>query len=360
MTGEVPRVDGWEFVARVEHLPAGNVVSVAPGTSLELPDSFRRAEPVCVHCAARRARKDTFVLHKDGDLRQVGRNCLADFLRSGDPEVALRIWSVYSSVRSLLNEAQERGYGPADPRGFETVYFLACTVAAIRENGWRSKKAAAEYSLPPTADIASFIASNKPKGRTPVAEDFEEAGEVVAWVEGLEIGPDSNNDYLSNLRAAVLVGCVERRHEGIVASGVAARRRELEKAAELAANAAREAERPSSHVGVVDKRYDFRGLTVRSARTISNDWGTSLMLLLEDQEGNDLKAFVRDASFEVGDVLGGKATVKSHEEFKGRKVTTLTRPKLETGLPIQGVLSIPMVSSPPKTAPVFTDEQIPF
>jgi hypothetical protein len=359
VAGDVPRVDGWQFVARVEHHETGNIVSVAPGSLVDLPSTLRLAGASCSHCQAARNRKDTFVLYKDGEMRQVGRNCLADFLRSGDPEVALRVWSVYASMRSLLNEAAERGYGPSDPRGFSTVYFLACTVAAIREGGWISKAVASQVGRTPTADIASFIASSKPKGRTPVAEDFAEAGEVAAWIEDLA-GREDLNDYLSNLRAAVAVGCVERRHEGIVASGVAAYRRDLEKAAELAANAAREAVRPSSHVGQVDKRYDFRGLVVRSARTVTNDWGSSLMLLLEDQDGNDLKCFLRGVSFEVGDVLGGKATVKGHSEFKGRKVTDLTRCKLETGLPVQGTLPVPKVSAAPKSAPEFTDDQIPF
>lgn len=357
--GDVPRVDGWQFVARVEHHDTGNIVSCAPGSSVELPESYRLAEAHCSHCSAVRNRKDTFVLHKGGEMRQVGRNCLADFLRSGDPGIALRVWSVYASMRSLLNEAAERGYGPSDPRGFSTVYFLACTVAAIREVGWVSKASAMDTGRTPTAQIASHIASFKPKGRTPVAGDFAEAGEVVAWIEDLA-GREDLNDYMSNLRAAVALGCVERRHEGIVASGVAAYRRGLEKAAELAANAAREAVRPSSHVGITDKRYDFRGLTVREARQCNNDWGSSLMLVLEDQDGNDLKCFLRGGeSFKVGDVLGGKATVKSHDEYKGRKVTSLIRCKFETGLPVQGAL-VPKVTAAPKSAPRFEDSEIPF
>lgn len=356
--GDVPRVDGWQFVARVEHHETGNIVSTAPGSLVELPNSFRLNGASCSHCQAARNRKDTFVLYKDGDLRQVGRNCLADFLRSENPEVALRVWSVYASVRGLLNEAAETGYGADGPRGFSTVYFLACTVAAIRESGWISKASSQETGRTPTSHVASLIASTKPKGRTPVAADFAEAGEVAAWIEDLA-GREDLNDYLSNLRAAVAIGCVERRHEGIVASGVAAYRRDLEKAAETAANAAREAVRPSSHVGQVDKRYDFRGLVVRSARTVTNDWGSSLMLLLEDQDGNDLKCFLRGVDFKVGDVLGGKATVKGHAEFKGRKVTDLTRCKLEIGLPIQGTL-IPKVTAAPKSAPKFDDSEIPF
>ena len=368
VTGDVPMIAGWEFVARVEHHETGNIVSCAPGTLVELPNSYRLADASCSHCSARRNRKDTFVLYKDGDMRQVGRNCLADFLRSGDPAVALRVWSLLASVRSLLSEAQERGYGPADARGFSTLHFLACTSSVIKDRGWVSKAQARERGVIPTADVVSFAAGPRPSGKSypdwfrlqPVAEDYAEAGEVAAWIEDLA-GREDLNDYLSNLRSAVALGCVERRHEGIVASGVPAYRRELEKAAEAARNAAREAERPSAHVGVVDKRYDFRGLTVVKASPVSNDWGTSLMLLLEDQSGNDLKCFLRgDMSFAVGDVLGGKATVKSHEDFKGRKVTMLTRCKLEKGLPVQGVLPIPTVTAAPKSAPRFEDSEIPF
>jgi len=366
--GEVPRVGGWSFVARVEHHPGlGNIVTRAPSVPplTELPGALRDASPVCDHCKAARNRKDTFVLSRDGETRRVGRNCLADFVRDGSPERALRLWSLVASVESLLSEAAEEGFGSGAQRGFGTLAFLACTASAIRERGWVSKAAARDGDKQPTASLASFIAGRAPGGERnreywrslqPTEADFEEAGEVVAWIEDLA-GREDLNDYLHNLRVAVSLGCVERRHEGIVASGLPAYRREVERAVEARREAARA---PSEHVGVVGQRYDLRGLTVRSVKNVGSDFGSSLLVIMEDQAGNDLKCFLRGSpGFEAGDVLGGKATVKAHEVYGGRKQTVLIRCKLEKGLPVQGML-VPKASPPAKVAPAFSDEEIPF
>lgn len=365
ITGEVPRIDGWDFVARVEHHEGvGNIVSRAPGAErAELPADVRTADPTCDHCKALRRRNDTFVLAKDGAVRRVGRNCLADFLRGGNPEEALRLWSLLSSVRSLLAGAAEEGFGEGGPRDLDTVGFLACTASVIRHRGWLSKGEAYQSGGTATAVTAAFVAGRAPTGRgredwdkmQPTDADFEEAGEVVAWASGLE----EVNDYLQNLRVAVSIGHVEKRHEGIVASGVMAYRRARECRLEEERVAA-SGKLPSEHVGVVGQRYDFRGLTVTTARSVGSDYGTSLMLVMSDPDGNELKCFYRgDAQYKVGDVLGGKATVSKHDTFKGAKQTVVIRTKFELGLPVQGKLAIPKaVAAAP--APEFSDEEIPF
>lgn len=369
ITGDVPRVDGWDFVARVEHhVGLGNIVSRAPGCDVELLSTWRVEGPSCDHCNAKRIRKDTFILLRGHEFKRVGRNCLADFLRGGSPEEALRLWSVLASVRSLLSEASEEGFGGSGggKRGFGTVGFLACTVSSIRHGGWLSKAACNGTDKVPTAVTASWLADKAPSQQSarerwvamqPTEADFEEAGEVVAWAQAIE--ESKLNDYLSNLQVAVSIGCVERRHEGIVASGVAARRRDIEKALEAARTSSRP---PGQFVGVVGKRYDFRGLTVKSARSVGSDFGTSVLLIMEDPAGNEIKTFYRgDSTYKAGDVLGGKATVKAHDEYRGAKQTVLIRCKLETGLPVQGSLPIPSVSeAAPKEAPAFSDEEIPF
>lgn len=370
--GQVPRVDGWDFLARVEHHQGvGNIVSRAPGLEeAVLPESLRVDAATCDHCNTKRLRNDTFVLGKDGILKRVGRNCLADFLRGADPAEALRLWSVLSSVRSLLADAAEEGYGEGRGKaGVGTVAFLACTVSAIRHEGWLSKAACNGTDKVPTATTASWIADRAPTNSNakdrwlamqPTEADYEEAGEVVAWAQALDEA--KLNDYLSNLRVAISIGHVERRHEGIVASGVAARRRDVEKAVTTAREAARAAARPpSEHVGELEKRYDLRGLTVTSAKSVAGFYGSSTLLIMEDPNGNELKTFLRgECDFRAGDVVGGKCTVKAHEVYNGRKQTVLIRCKLEKGLPVQGFLPLPVVTAAPKEAPAFDDSEIPF
>src|SRR6188474_1381037 len=76
--GEFPRANGWTFVAKIEHTVAGNLISCAPGETLD--ESYRTAKAHCDHCNTQRGRTETFVIRSpEGELKQIGRNCLADF-----------------------------------------------------------------------------------------------------------------------------------------------------------------------------------------------------------------------------------------------------------------------------------------
>src|SRR3972149_3916096 len=56
-----------------------------PGETL--PESWRRADQKCDHCGLIRKRNETFVVrHEDGTLKQIGRQCIADFLGHKGPE----------------------------------------------------------------------------------------------------------------------------------------------------------------------------------------------------------------------------------------------------------------------------------
>lgn len=339
--GAVPVVAGWSFVARVEHHDGlGNIIAKAPSCyELGLPPDLRTAGATCDHCNAHRNRKDTFVLRDcSGVLRRVGRNCLQDFLRGADPEAALRLWSLLSAVESLLQGASDEGYegGGGGVRSFDTVRFLAATASAIRNEGWVSKAQAQGGMRQATAALAAWLCDRAPRDERareewlrmqPTEADFEEAGEVVAWVEGLE----QLNDYLHNLRVAVLLRHVERKHEGIVASGVMARRRDLERAALARLEAERTKELPpSAHVGAVGLRLDLHRVTVRSVRPVSTSYGPSNIVTAQDEAGNDVKWFANaKCDLKAGDLLRGHGTVREHGSYRGRAETVLSRAKFE-------------------------------
>jgi len=84
VNGETPKFNGWSFVATLNHTVEGNVVRAIPG--LEVPVQFRNRQPVCDHCQCSRNRRDTYIVrHDDGTFKQVGSNCLKDFLGHTDP-----------------------------------------------------------------------------------------------------------------------------------------------------------------------------------------------------------------------------------------------------------------------------------
>ncbi len=336
IVGEIPVVDGWQFIARIEHHgELGNIISRAPSAyDIELPNDLQTADPTCDHCGYKRNRKDTFVLlNSENTFKRVGRNCLADFLRGSDPELVLKLWSLLSSIHSLLSEfSNEESFGGGGAWHIGTTSYLAATVSAIRNCGWVSRKAAREsgdVKRPTTSDI-NFIINKCPEGKLaeewrrlqPEKEDYEEAGEVIVWVQDLAERTDLN-EYLNNLRIAVSLGYVEYKHEGLVASAVATYRREME------AKRDQESRPESNWVGEVGKRIELE-LEVRVVRFIESDYGVRTLLIMNDSNGNDFKWLASGSKdFKIGTKLTGKCTIKEHSLYKERKVTELSRCKLE-------------------------------
>ena len=106
VAGTLPRVDGWGMAATVQHTPEGNILRTVPGFETLLPARFRSCDTACEHCNTDRIRKDTYVLQSDaGEWKQVGRNCLADFLRTGDASG----WCEMAEILASLADEME-GY----------------------------------------------------------------------------------------------------------------------------------------------------------------------------------------------------------------------------------------------------------
>ena len=120
--GEPPHVDGYEFIARLEHTNAGNFVYTSPNSSVpNLPAEFKSMNQHCDVCKTNRDRNDTFVIKllqddpvrfpnkKAGDLLVVGRNCLARFL-PGVSVSGLVMWTkMVDAVRDDVGASQEMG-----------------------------------------------------------------------------------------------------------------------------------------------------------------------------------------------------------------------------------------------------------
>jgi len=96
------RIGGWEMIG-VVHNSKGDP-KVYPVDEEVIPDKYLDDPEKCEHCNKRRKRNDTFILrNEDGSYKQVGRQCLHQFL--GDrPEV----WKFNSdAIRSLVKDLDD-------------------------------------------------------------------------------------------------------------------------------------------------------------------------------------------------------------------------------------------------------------
>lgn len=332
ITGTVPKIAGHDFVARIEHTEAGNLLSRAPGHhGTELPEAMRTAAPTCDHCKTARRRNETFVLRSDaGQLVRVGRQCLADFLRTEDALDAVKLWKLLETISAYLGDEDEWSSCGGRQVYISTAHFMACVVATVRDVGWKSGKSCMDGEQS-TSSIAQYLASQPPSdpGRRreweagqPTDADRERAAEILAWAKGLRERADLI-DYLHNVCVSASLEYLGKKNAGVLASAYVAHARELE---QEIARRKRAEKGESCHVGTVGKRQLFENLTVTRVRFTENEWGTKTIIALEDAEGNDLTWFASGAkSYEAGDVVRGKATVKAHGEYKGRPQTTLSR-----------------------------------
>lgn len=118
--GEAPHIDGYEFIARLEHTPEGNIIFTNPKSSVpNLPSEFKTMNQKCDVCNTNRDRHDTFVIKmtvddplrfpdkKAGDMLIVGRNCLARFMPGISIAGLILYTQMIENMQAEIKEAKE-------------------------------------------------------------------------------------------------------------------------------------------------------------------------------------------------------------------------------------------------------------
>jgi hypothetical protein len=348
--GAAPAQNGYAFVATLEHLGAdGTIVRTVPNAPVadgELA-AYRDATPRCDHCGLVRNRIDTFVVKhlESGALRQVGRNCLGDFLGSQDPEtLALRAQWLVEARDACESEGFGDGAGLTDT--FATDAFLRYVYAAIKTVGWTSRTAAREdWSKRATADLVLHEPSAACKADAPhydhcadcrtlhsdafrqrAASDAcaAEVADALAWVASFA-DRDSLSDYEHNLLVACRSGVMTNRQAGLVASVIVAFAKHQEREVERARKAAQP--KGTKHLGVEGKRGTFT-LTVVGQREIEGHYGVTTVINFRDAD-NNLAVWFASGEFDDlrGQTLSVTGRVDVHQEYNGEPQTKLSRCK---------------------------------
>jgi hypothetical protein len=274
VTGSAPRLAGWTFAATLQHEGEGTILRSVPGVEADLTP-YRNVAPSCDHCRVNRRRADTFVVvNEQGETRQVGRSCLADFTGCQSPERAARMAEILASVREACQSCMG---GARSEQVAEPLSFLAMVACSMRQFGWTSRTAARDSFLPKeaTADHAwlHLLATDqrlKERGEermVPEPADLSLAADALLWAaEALE--REGLSDYEHNLRVSLAAGVVRSRTAGIAGSLLAAYQRAQ---GELRRKAEREQEQ---HVAAPTGRVEFAGEVV-SVKTVEGEWGVS-------------------------------------------------------------------------------------
>lgn len=355
---------GWIFLGVVEHTQAGNIIRLA--TEIELAPGelirFRDTDPECDHCQLDRRRADTYLVRSmsTGEIKQVGRSCMTDFL--GEDFLAALTYQIDATMQldemfgDGLSDGGARGAGGGGEPLWDIEKAVIAAAAAVRTVGWTSRSSVKDdmfYAGPkPTADILlDFMIGFKPeklaaaypeiaaaiRGKSELDRDVGLA--ALAWARG--IPADVESDYMSNLRVACAADVVTTRTLGIVASVIAAHGRFIER--EIAKQRLADAANGSKWIGKIGDqikagkltaaakkkgagRIEPMRATITGLHAIDGAYGVTTIIKMLTVGGDCLSWFASGAvDYQRGQEVTVEGTVKKHVEYKGVKETQLTR-----------------------------------
>ena len=342
LVGQMPRFEGWTFVASLDYSEEGGVITrPVPGVEVDL--SAHRARPAeCDYCGKRRHRSGTYVWrHADGRMQQVGSTCLVPFAGirvsgldwlDGDP---------FAELRELGEEDGEGGgYGSQEAVKLSVERVLVVTMAVEQVEGWRSRATARDYGKAATADLVGDYMEPRSKSAREFhshlagAADWAAAAEKAAKVRAWAIAQDGASEWAQNLRQLAGQETVGWRNMGLLASAVAGYNRAEGLRVE------REQRATPVHVGEPGAkgpkgRIELVGEVVHLSRMPGYGYHSpdrELVLIRGEVGGQPalLKWWASSPQgFEIGAKVKGSAAVKAHETYKDEAQTVILRAKLD-------------------------------
>lgn len=335
VTGEAPKVSGFKFLATINHDSGGNIIRLAPGEEhTDNIKAFYSSKPdYCDHCHKVRHRIDTFIVKgPDGELKQVGRNCLSDFLGGRDPKSILFWFSLRDAVQDAIDisEKSDGGYGARGFSAADTMGVLKLGAAIIRNFGY-SKRPTDEDQPEGTGQIVYRLLFNRrycndkwiDAEKSMNAEDAKTAEKVVNWFMELPQEQKDNNNFMHNLDVILKSPEVSAKNIGYLVALFPAYARAMDQIK----SSENRPEKSNEWLGAEGQKITAK-VKVVSTRLIDGAYGTTQMVKMEDENGNNLTWFNSGANrLEDGASLTITGTVKKHDTYQGQKQTMLTRVK---------------------------------
>lgn len=370
--GTRPRFSGWNLRGTIQHTSEGNVLRLVPGTG-QVPEDYRTNSPCCDHCRVKRQRRDTYIVqHEDGTFKQVGSNCLKDFLGHQDPQFFARVAAIWMTVAEMVSGGGcGLGGGMGEVFRYNLLQYLTVVATVIRVSGtFISRRIARERteagnSTQATADLAEelhrfdegFYAGNDAAAKAmhrlrqrfatvdadvaqataardyvvskfSVPMDFDnDPASIKAALLDLGTARENLTEFEHNLFVVAKCEGVEPRTTGIAAYLVQYYRQEMDLIVKRAA-------RPvSQHIGEPKKRLRNLQVTVEKIIPVETVFGWMDIVRMVDAAGNVLvlksgsdHGLVEEHTFTVD------ATVKKHDDYKGTKQTVINRVAIKTGV----------------------------
>lgn len=332
VTGEA-KINGWRFVATIEHTPNGNIIHSYNSEDVQIPIKYRTTDPICEHCNTKRRRNDTYLIYNEDtdEWKQVGKSCLRDFTGGLDAEYVAKYISYFDEIIKGESISGSGSYIPY----YCVIDILKYAAECVKHFGYFRRDA-----LRSTADrcFEYYLVDNN--GLRSSADYFDRLQQEMAECQ---FQPDSNNklvkdavdwvlntedesDYIYKLKVICKTKYVTRRNLGLLVSLIPSYNRHIERESEIKKQSEEAELCQSKHIGNVGDKIEFDS-TVERLTSVDTAYGVSFLYKFVDSEGNIFTWFTSkwidtDINYHI------KGTVKGHDEFRGCKQTNLTRCRL--------------------------------
>jgi len=330
--GVAPKLAGWSFIGKLDHttIPGQVIVQTIPGEVV--PPEYFNNDPVCDHCHVRRRRNDTFILrHEDGTHKQVGRQCLKDFM-GHDPS---KIISLINRLFKFVESDEERwGFGGGSQYyAFDHHRILQVTCAVIHKQGWVPRSACGDDQIATADEVLKYFMppyesrAREMWERWRVSLDAdnpkfeEEAIKAREWLDVLE--DTGTSEYIHNLKVLAHAQDVPTNMFGYWCSVVAAYQKAMERL-----RLQEKMHKLNEYAGNAKQKITCN-VKVMGVRAIDGYYGVTRLFKMIDQQGRTLVWFASsDPDMEPGHEYHITGTIKKLEEYQGWKQTVLTRVKV--------------------------------
>jgi len=330
--GESPEINGYTFLAKIEPIESTNLIH-SHNTEYNF-SAYRTAELTCQHCNVNRYRIFYYLIKSEsGNVKMVGRNCLANYMGLPDAE---QIATFYESFIIESNEFESEddymGGNGQHSKWINLIDFLTIAKIVISESGYASQKSVEErINSISTKNVVQNEFYNTNSDRIRLTEsDKKETKTIIESVKShlREKLESSEYNLLTNYEHTIL-SLIESeymtiQHAGYIVSIIPFYNRINEIKFENSERA------ESNWIGSEGQKVENIEATLSYQNEIESQYGITYLYKFVDNIGNVLTWFSsRNMFIENGDNLTIlKATVKKHDIYNNVKQTIITRAKL--------------------------------
>ncbi|MEG2086114.1 MAG: hypothetical protein RR054_04390 [Clostridia bacterium] len=319
----VASVGGYEFLAKLEHLKGGNIISKF-NQEFTIPEKYKTISGICEHCNQKRYRKETFLLRniKDNSIKQVGKTCLALFLDGINAEfIASYLQALNFNFAEYATADDDDEHAKAD--NYFTVFeILKLAVAVVKKSGFISKQKAAETGAERTSNIVQENIDNNKKYDVNAIEIINEAKKVFDYICSLKNDYDYNNNLLV-ITNKNIDEMISRQHISILVSAVAMYHKYI---AKLEKEAQKLDAINNNFFGNVGDKVTFDSIELKNIANYETAYGFTH--IYEIIANNQIFIWHTQNEFENGTHILKTATIKEHKNYNGINQTILTRCKI--------------------------------